>query len=276
MNDDFAEILRIAFPKSNPTNIEYKNSQENSSDSRHIVILIHGIRTQAPWYEKVHLLIKESSSSSLIDVRNVGYQYFDVFRFLNPFHTRNEPIRRVLNSIQSIREDNPSAKLSVVAHSFGTYIFAEILKTSEIEFHRVILCGSIIQSNFEWGKYKNRIDSLKENLLILNDCGTKDIWPILAGCMTYGFGASGTFGFRNPYVRDRFHKLSHGDYFTDEFIHKYWIPYLLCGENLPSDLDLERESPPYWQSILTLIPLWSIIPLTILVIFIYLVVKILF
>lgn len=263
MKNDLTEILELFFPipENFEDNLVFKESDSNS-EPEHIVILIHGIRTHAPWYEKVRSIIQ---NRSFISVRNAGYGYFDAIRFLIPIQTRVQPVQKVLSKIQNIKQDHPNAKMSIIAHSFGTYIFSEILKKSNIEFHRVILSGSIIKPDFEWEKYKNRVAVDINDEKILNECGTNDVWPILAKSSTIGFGASGTFGFRNPYVRDRFQKFKHSDYFKGNFIEEYWIPYILDDEDIPSNIEEDRPSPPYWQSIINLIPIWLIIMLTIVV-----------
>jgi pimeloyl-ACP methyl ester carboxylesterase len=263
MDNDLTEIIRIVFPEAKRTNDEYETLTDKQLDAKHIVILIHGIRTEAPWFEKVRILLKQRSS---VDARNVGYGYFDVFRFVIPVF-RDKPVSAALGQIQSLRDYYPEAKLSIVAHSFGTYIFSEVLKRSSIKFHRVILCGAIVHRDFTWQDYTDRIAVDAKEAKILNECGTKDIWPIFANFITYGFGASGTLGFRNSYVRDRFHETEHGDYFTKEFIQQYWIPYLLDDNDIPSNLDIERNSPPNWQSILAAIQLWQIIVVFILIYF---------
>ena len=67
-----------------------------------------------------------------IEVIPIRYGYFDAFRFWLPFWTRNKPIERVYEQIRVAlhkhRRSHPDAKLSIIAHSFGTYIIGEILK----------------------------------------------------------------------------------------------------------------------------------------------------
>jgi pimeloyl-ACP methyl ester carboxylesterase len=213
-----------------------------------IVVLIHGIRTHASWAEMVAAVVEPACGVRVIPLR---YGYFDVFRFLCPFFTRNAPIRRIVRELRDIRADNPTAEISVIAHSFGTYALVKALAEREVRLHRVILCGCIVPEGFRRADYRAQLGS--DN--ILNDCGTHDIWPVLARSITWGYGASGTFGLGTAGVRDRFNKFSHGDYFNQEFVERYWVPFLRTGEIRPTDWERKRNTPPWWQSALSWLPL---------------------
>jgi len=213
-----------------------------------IVVLIHGIRTHASWAEMVAAVTEPACGVRVIPLR---YGYFDVFRFLCPFFTRNAPIQRIVRELRDIRADNPTSEISVIAHSFGTYALVKALAEREVRLHRVILCGCIVAEDFRRADYRSQLGADD----ILNDCGTHDIWPVLARSVTWGYGASGTFGLGTTGVRDRFNKFSHGDYFNREFVEQYWVPFLKTGEVRPTDWEKERNTPPWWQSALSWFPL---------------------
>lgn len=223
-----------------------------------IVVLIHGIRTHASWAEMVAAVVEPACGMKVIPLR---YGYFDVFRFLCPIITRSAPIRRIVRELHDIRADNPTADISVIAHSFGTYALVKALGEREVRLHRVILCGCIVPENFRRADYRAQLGPDE----IVNDCGTHDIWPVLARSMTWGYGATGTFGLGTTGVRDRFSKFTHGDYFNREFVEKYWVPFLRNGEIRPTDWERERNTPPWWQSLLSVIPL-KYLPLALLTI----------
>ena len=47
---------------------------------------------------------------------------------------------------------HPHAKLSIIAHSFGTYIIGQILKRGfDLHIHRLILCGSVLPAGLPVG-----------------------------------------------------------------------------------------------------------------------------
>ncbi len=214
-----------------------------------VVVLVHGIRTQAPWAEMVmHALSDEPTIQKVIPVR---YGYFNMFRFLTPVLTRRGPIRLLARELRDIRKQFPDARLTIIAHSFGTYATAQVLDdATDIEIDRLILCGSIIPQDFRWDKVADQVRHE-----ILNDCGTRDIWPVMAKFMTWGFGPSGTFGFGKSRVRDRFHNFQHSDFFDRAFVERFWVPYLVDGTIAHSDWELERPTPPWWQSLLSILKL---------------------
>jgi hypothetical protein len=156
----------------------------------------------------------------------------------------------VHRELRDIKADNPDADLVVVAHSFGTYIIARILESfPDLRLKRLLLCGSIIPRAFRWDRVKSQVGD------VVNDCGTHDIWPVLAQSVTWGYGASGTFGFGSSRVRDRFHKFAHSEYFNAAFVEHYWTPFLISGTVISSRWDVKRPAAPWWHSILAIFPL---------------------
>src|ERR1700736_1241877 len=101
--------------------------------------------------------------------------------------------------------------ISVIAHSFGTFVISHLMaKEFERKFNRVIFCGSVLPYNFEFEQIKGRFTPP-----ILNEVGTRDIWPAIAESLTWGYGSAGTYGFRRPPVRDRWHDGARHGYFLD-------------------------------------------------------------
>src|SRR4051812_1940648 len=86
----------------------------------HSALLLHGIRTQAEWAERTaHLLESEDPSIHAVPIR---YGFLDVIRFLCPVGLiRDKPIKRITKLIRDELSRHPE-QLSVIAHSFGTYI----------------------------------------------------------------------------------------------------------------------------------------------------------
>lgn len=217
-----------------------------------VIVLVHGIRTHAVWQER---LAEKLTSESNVEVYPIGYGYLDVVRFWCPFLTRRGPINRVLRELRTIQSNHPGAEISVVAHSFGTYILSNILsEETDIKFQRIQLCGSIISSNYRWDKVISRVTGK----LVVNDAGTKDVWPILATLMTWGYGNSGTFGFKTANVKDRFHNCGHSDFFSDGHMQKYWVPLLIDGQIISSTWNASRPSPGFIITWLNILPVKTI------------------
>lgn len=226
-----------------------KKAEHHAIDD--VVVLLHGIRTQAFWQGPVSAMIKRELG---FEVTPIKYGYFDIFRFVFPVGTRERPVRRVIRELSDIFAKYPGARVSLISHSFGTYIFSRALREPRIKFHRVILCGSIIPEDFRVAEFEGKLGGDK----IRNDCGTKDIYPVLAKSVTWGYGATGTFGFGTVGIEDRLHECGHSDYFKDDFVRESWLSFLRDG-----DKALEPPSKvaptPYWLSILAWLPLRYVI-----------------
>ena len=179
---------------------------EHAAESGQIVVLVHGIRTHAAWQEMVAKVLRERKAN-VIPIR---YGYFDVFRFLCPVLTRRGPIARVLRELRDIHSDNPSSNICVIAHSFGTYAVAKILAdNTDVRLSRLILCGSIVPTSYRWDRVKAQVSAE-----VINDCGTDDIWPVLATTATYGYGASGTVGLGQIECGTDFTSMVTADFFN--------------------------------------------------------------
>jgi hypothetical protein len=219
------------------------NSDRPPEEVDHVVILVHGIRTHAPWQNTLRVELEREG----IRVELTNYEYFDLFRFLVPLQKiRWRAIDRVLILIRDVRKQYPNAKISFLAHSFGTYILANILRR-EFDFraHRIVFCGSVVRSDFPFHEIADRFTSP-----IVNEVGSKDHLPALAESVTWGYGSAGTYGFRIPRIRDRWHNdISHSQFLTEEFCRKFWVPFFARGEIIEGDNAL--DIPPSYIRLLS-------------------------
>lgn len=225
---------------------------------RHVVILIHGIRTRAEWQPRVAAILERDPR---IRVVPTSYGFLDLLRFLVPLRpVRAVPITRITNLVRDEFQRKPD-RVSIIAHSFGSYIISQILnRESDIDFHRIILCGSIISNGFDWAKHRNRVGSEGGNdWKIINECGMHDLWPVLAESITWGYGSSGRYGFGHGRVKDRFHSVGHSGFFSEQFVDTYWRPYLSEDRIVPGALD--RPTTPIWISGLAVLKLKYLLPI---------------
>lgn len=212
--------------------------QSNNS----IIVLIHGMNTYAKWQELAAKAITEADKN--IKVYPIKFEKLDALNFL--YLNRFAPVNRVLEQLRGIAAENEGANISVIAHSFGTYILMKILKNnSDIKLHRVILCGSVIPRSFKW----QNLARFPTNGII-NEVGTRDFWPVMARFFTIGYGSSGAFGFGSYKIKDRYHDCAHSGFFEDAFIKKYWLPFILNGETVESDWCAQRPDVPWYISLL--------------------------
>lgn len=229
--DTIAEVALAKGEASDSSRIKHASSQE------HVVVVIHGIRDFALWQTNVRKALEGGG----LKIELTNFMRLDLLRFLIPIpYFRRVAIEKIWKQIEDIRLIYPNAHVSLIAHSFGTYILAEILRRKfTFRAHRVIFCGSVVRYDFPFEQIKERFESP-----ILNEVGTRDVWPAIAESVTWGYGSAGTYGFRRPRVRDRWHNgKNHSAFLNAEFCRKFWIPFLKDGTVVDGSV---RPEPPRW------------------------------
>jgi hypothetical protein len=230
--------------------------EQRARVEKHVVILVHGIRDFARWQTNV----RDSLENEGFKSESTNYGRFNLIEFLLPLsYFRKRAIAEVWKQIRIIKQNNPDALLSVIAHSFGTYVVAHLMQENfDIAFHRVIFCGSVVRYGFSFEQFQNRFRQP-----IINEVGTRDIWPAMAESVTMGYGSAGTYGFRRPLTRDRWHNgARHGYFLNDKFCKKFWVPLLrddkfISGEPTP-------EAPPLWIRIISIVKIKYVLALILL------------
>jgi pimeloyl-ACP methyl ester carboxylesterase len=194
-----------------------------------VIIPIHGIRTHADWMPHLTLL----ASASGWAVAPYVYGYKDVTLLSNSTEKRRivEGFRDWLSTIK----DNYDGPISIVAHSFGTYIIGRYLAEAgdlSEEFDALILCGSVLPRDFSWGTH---LTSAKVGQ-ILNVISENDEWvkflpeggvKLLASDVF--FGKAGCEGF--SYQGERLTQvksalLRHNNVIKTDIIKGQWLPFL--------------------------------------------------
>jgi hypothetical protein len=122
---------------------------------------------------------------------------------------------------------------SIVAHSFGCYLVAGLMrKYSQVRFDRIIFCGSIVHPDYPWATLAAR-GQVKS---VLNQYGGEDFWAWVVQWGVEDAGPSGYAGFGKPpaMLHQQNHpEFAHSDYFFDLNYNQSWIPFLL-GKPVPS------------------------------------------
>lgn len=194
----------------------------------HVVILLHGIRDLAGWQESVSQILEKAVPE--LQCVKVRYGWFGPFSFISPIDRAGGPYRRFHKRYHDTRRDYPNAKISVVAHSFGTHLVGRLLSDNpSTRLHRIILCGGVLSRQFEWRNHRDQIDPNGKNVAsILNECGSEDPWPNVAEAISARYGASGAYGFESPYrLEDRYYEGGHGLFFERDHVEEYWVPFLM-------------------------------------------------
>lgn len=222
-----------------------------------ILFLVHGIQTDGAWQKHVQ---SELSDTHNINIIGIGYNCVTAAQLVSPF--RSTPVEKVAREIRDAKRREPVARLMVIAHSFGSYIISRLLKSHpDIEFERIILCGSIIPRDFQWDVYAKYM----QRGAIVNDVGTRDFYPVLATFASLGYGASGRLGFNTGAVVDRYFCYAHSDFFEKKrgHIRRFWKPFLVEGRIKDSPWDTRK--PKTGLSILLLSHPWIGRPLALFV-----------
>ena len=233
---------RIGFAVAEHAKVARDMLMRGVTPHKKLVILIHGIRDQGHWME----MVKVRLESDDVVVQPIDFQFFDVVRFMIGVGVKGV-IDRVLAKIRHAKADNGSAELIIIAHSFGTYVVAKILSHEpDIRCSRAIFCGSVIPRAF-------RFDLVPHCPRIVNECGSRDIWPVIAEGFScrYRYGSAGVWGLRVSGIYDRFHDFGHSDYLVPEFVESYWKPYVDRAEIILSPHQDHRRPVPQCVSLLS-------------------------
>jgi|SRR5581483_1586956 len=207
------------------------------TEQKSVVVLVHGIRDYALWQSRVR---SELETAGFV-VEPTNYGRFGLVQFLAPVpFFRRWAINQIGEEIRIIKQSHPGARFSIIAHSFGTYVIAGLIKkTFDLNASRIIFCGSVVSYRFRFQDYEGRFVAP-----ILNEVGTRDVWPAIAQSVTWGYGSAGTYGFRRPLVRDRWHNgAGHGHFLSPGFCSKYWVPFLKNGTVVKAADDPEAPRP---------------------------------
>lgn len=222
------------------TNSSASIGQDGAARPKTVVMIIHGIRTVAPWMDDVaHELTAAGFHAETLD-----YDVFGATQLAWP-RSRRGKVDWLRREYERVCERNGDQVPSIVAHSFGTYLVANALRIYKLKFDRVVFCGAIVSRTYPWKSM------VKAGLVkgVLNDYGKQDFWAWIVGWFVKDAGSSGYKGFRDVAdgcVRQIAHKeFRHSDYFYKTNYRDNWLPFLR-GERQP-DLEPEPVEPRNWQ-----------------------------
>lgn len=198
-------------------------------EKKHIVVLVHGIRTFGAWQDRFSSLLHRHEPG--VEVHIYKYGYFSSLAFLIPF-LRMIVIRRFREYLAGRARAWGAARVDIVAHSFGTYVTAWALwglpPENRPQIDTLILSGSVLKQLFPWDSLVGLEMPVRR---VINDCGTKDIWPVVAQLFALGMGISGRQGFAGVTgvdvgIINRYFPVGHSGFFTDAFMEENWVPVL--------------------------------------------------
>jgi pimeloyl-ACP methyl ester carboxylesterase len=236
-----------------------RRTSPKQGKAEHLVVLVAGIRDFGMWkYELAELLRREGFSVELV---NAGW--INLLKFLLPVsHYRRQAEEQIGRQVRLAAALHPGADISIIAHSFGSYVVANLLEKEGIRIKRLILCGSVLPSDFDLKPIRDALQTRPDDgVVVVNDVGAKDPFPALAASVTWGYGSAGSFGFGTPGIVDRFHlDAGHSTFLTREFCQKFWLPFLRDGTVVSAGPAMK---PRAWLTFITAVKLKYLVPLLI-------------
>ena len=194
-----------------------------------LIIPIHGIQTHADWISNITLLA--STSGWAVAPFYYGYQGVTVLGNDKEKDRIVQMLREWISSVK-LHWDGP---ISIIAHSFGTYITAKYLLVAKDlipDIDAIIFCGSIVNANFDWDSIFDRVAVGS----VLNTISEMDEWvkfmpeggvPLLAKDALFGQGGYTGFASRHANLKQISSKLlSHNNIFKPDVILGQWLPFL--------------------------------------------------
>lgn len=199
-----------------------------------LIIPIHGIKTHAEWLPELtlHATLDDWAVAPFV----YGYQNSIILFNKNKQRDIVESFRQWIDKIK----DNYDGPISIIAHSFGTFIVAKYLESAGVlscEFESIILCGSIISEKFDWGKH---FEMLKVGC-VLNTISSSDEYVKFMpyGCLSFLspnklMGQAGRIGFSRKHpslIQEKSEILYHNNVIQKDVIKSIWLPFLNVNRN---------------------------------------------
>jgi hypothetical protein len=188
------------------------------------IITVHGIHSHAEWYSEVAHIA--SSNGWIVAPFVYGYVGVDVLR--KPAK-RREIVDRFRLHLEDMRS-RYECSVSVIAHSFGTYIVASYLYGFDLCPHpldTLILTGSILNENLDIndlrGKVARVINEVAPHDPIIKYAKPAALWsdPLL--------GRSGDLGFVKPsslLQQQTCQVFDHNNVILRDVVSRRWMPWL--------------------------------------------------
>jgi hypothetical protein len=166
------------------------------------LVAVHGMNTHGAWQEEFSWVVQIVYGYS---IPTFIFKYGRIL--LSPFldwrqeKYVDEFANRLLAKASEVHSLMENAPPDILAHSFGTWIVARALEKHEaLRYGRVILTGSIVRPDFDWGRYvaAERVES------VLCHRASRDIWVRVAPFSVPRSGPSGIVGFggQHPAVHE--------------------------------------------------------------------------
>ncbi len=193
-----------------------------SGGTKKIVLLVPGIRTNAEWIDQANRdLGNFGSQVNIIKTYGGRIPAFSLITRLGLSKIRHSIYSQITQSII----DYPDHQISLICHSLGTDLIAEIFRKNRFRFDHVFFLASVC--------HDRHLVSLRQSCSYLTSHkGTYDIWPIMASIARPDtYMPSGVFGFnQGVHVNEMTFENDHFSCTDRDHILTYVIPTIL-GSN---------------------------------------------
>jgi len=203
-----------------------------------ILVSIHGLLSDAEWNKEIAPI---ASNQDWIFAPYI-YKTNNPDLLFRP-DKRNLVIDDFRSWIYELQE-RFEGRISIIAHSFGTFIIASYLDGFDYEkeyppvvFNSIILTGSILNTDFDWEKYRGKSIGCVYNMIAPNDEYVKympetDLKKYIG--MSDIFGIAGKVGFNTttPILTQSKNKIfNHSNTIKRDIIESKWMPFLNANTN---------------------------------------------
>lgn len=224
------------------------------ADKQHVVFVVHGIRDEGYWTQKVarKVLMRARSDGRVGEfaTETSTYGFFPMLPFLFS-RRRREKVEWFMDQYAGVIARYPKAKLHYVGHSNGTYCLARALELyPSCRFERVVFAGSVVRRAFDWSRFMSGPNPQVGS--VLNYVASAD-WVVAGFPRLFEFfrfgdlGSAGHNGFAQkdlPSLQGRLHEVtfvrgSHGAAIEE----RHWssiAEYVYSGR--PGQRDAERQN----------------------------------
>ena len=208
-----------------PSSLKETEADRVAPNPTDILILVHGIRDFAtPWYSRANRVFRDDEHVKVIGVK---YGFFNAINFLAPFDWSQKPYQILVDAYDAAIKRYPNSRISIIAHSFGTFLVARLLeKHPTVKLHRVLFCGSVCKEAFDW---QGVLPHIKGVPAVFNECGTTDPWPAMAKALNGRYGAAGRHGFGGGDPTSSYFEGGHSVFLEESHMRNVWRSFVLCG-----------------------------------------------
>lgn len=214
---------------------------------RGILVVVHGLMTRAEWLSN----LTPSANSQGWIVAPFIYDNPPTLLFDNS--GREKVVERFREWIYALKQKYRPLTISVLCHSFGTYIVTKYIEGFvsgkgflPLQIDSLILTGSIVRPDYDWNSHIPRRIGRVLNIVAGGDDAVKYMpktdWKKLVGMdPLFGQGAIKGVANESSAVENRkFEILTHTNIFKDDVIEQLFLPYLNANNKIANKEGLQE------------------------------------